>query len=402
MRTLDKSRKSSNQENPDSDSCTPKLRFKGFEGEWKIFTLEKVSETFKSGESITSKDIFENGEYPVFGGNGLRGYANSYTHDGSYLLIGRQGALCGNVKRVNGKAFISEHAIAVRTNDFADTEWLAQKLDYMKLNRLSESSAQPGLAVGRLLKIKLPFPSLPEQQKIAAFLSAVDEKIQQLTRKKEALERYKKGVMQQLFSGKLRFKDENGKAFPKWEEKRLGDVLFEHKLKSTGKEEVYSVSVHKGLVNQVEHLGRVFAAKDTANYNLVKPHDVIYTKSPTGDFPLGIIKQSKVNKNVIVSPLYGIFEPETPGLGYMLNVYFETPVNVTNYLSSIIQKGAKNTINITNTTFLSKKMKLPISKEEQNIIGAYLSSIDNKIESVSALISQTQLYKKSLLQQLFV
>jgi type I restriction enzyme S subunit len=253
-----------------------------------------------------------------------------------------------------------------------------------------------------LAKIQLPIPPFSEQQKIASFLSAVDKKIQQLTRKKELLEQYKKGVMQQLFSGKLRFKDENGKAYPKWEERKLSDVLDEHKSKSSGKEEVFSVSVHKGLINQVEHLGRVFAAKNTDNYNLVKPSDIVYTKSPTGDFPLGIIKQSRLDRNVIVSPLYGVFTPETHGLGYLLNVYFESPENVKNYLASIIQKGAKNTINITNATFLSKAMILPVSKEEQQKIGAFLSVLDTKISEVLIQITQTQTFKKGLLQQMFV
>ena len=271
-----------------------------------------------------------------------------------------------------------------------------------RISKLAKGVSISNVYNSDLKTLAINLPTLPEQQKIASFLSAVDDKIRQLTRKKELLEQYKKGVMQQLFSGKLRFNDAKGKAFPEWEERKLGDVLFEHKLKSTGKEEVFSVSVHKGLVNQVEHLGRVFAAKNTDNYNLVKPNDVIYTKSPTGNFPFGIIKQSRVNRNVIVSPLYGVFTPATAGLGYMMNVYFETPTNVNNYLSSIIQKGAKNTINITNTTFLSNKIKLPISKEEQEKIGEFLFNIDVKIENISSLIEQTQTFKKGLLQQMFV
>ncbi len=246
------------------------------------------------------------------------------------------------------------------------------------------------------------FPSLPEQQKIASFLSAVDKKIQQLTRKKELLEQYKKWVMQKIFSQEIRFKDENGDDFPEWELRKLSEILFEHGLKSTGDEQVFSVSVHKGVVNQIEHLGRSFAAATTAHYNLVKPHDIVYTKSPTGDFPFGIIKQALIDKNVLVSPLYGVFTPETQWLGYMLNVYFESVTNTHNYLHSIIQKGAKNTINITNKTFLSKKLKLPISNDEQKKIGLFLKKIDGKISFIKSQITETQQFKKGLLQQMFV
>jgi type I restriction enzyme S subunit len=250
--------------------------------------------------------------------------------------------------------------------------------------------------------VEIILPTLSEQKRIASFFTVLDKKIFELKQKKDLLEQYKKGVMQKLFSQEMRFKDENGKEFPKWENKKLGDVLYEHKIKSSGKEEVFSVSVHKGLINQIEHLGRSFSASNTDNYNLVQPNDIVYTKSPTGDFPLGIIKQSKVGKNVIVSPLYGVFTPQSKGLGYLLNVYFESPLNTSNYLGSLIQKGAKNTINITNSTFLSKNIKLPISINEQNKIGDFLFAIDEKINRTENQIQQTQQYKKGLLQKMFV
>jgi type I restriction enzyme S subunit len=249
-----------------------------------------------------------------------------------------------------------------------------------------------------------------EQQKLVNFLTAIDNHIQTLVKKKRGLEQYKKGVMQKIFKQKLRFKDDtstslsacDGKEFADWEKRRFSDVLFEHKLKSTGKEKVHSVSVHKGVINQIEHLGRSFSAKNTDHYSRALPNDIIYTKSPTGDFPLGIIKQNHIKKDVIISPLYGVFTPETKELGYILHVYFESPINTSNYLSSIIQKGAKNTINITNNTFLSKKMLLPVSKEEQTKIANFLSAIDKNIELVTKKIEHTKTYKKGLLQQMFV
>ena len=189
-----------------------------------------------------------------------------------------------------------------------------------------------------------------------------------------------------------------------WREVRLGDILTELKDKSTGVEEVYSVSVKKGLINQVKHLGRSYAAKDTSNYNIVHPYDIVYTKSPTGDFPYGIIKQSKINKNVIVSPLYGVFKPKNKAIGIILDAIFSYPIHTNNFLKPIIHKGAKNTINITNKTFLSGKLRfsLPINLNEQQKIADFLTAIDEKIELEKERLEHLQTYKKGLLQKMFV
>ena len=380
----------------------PMLRFPGFEGEWEEKRLGKLFSEFKSGNNITASQIKEVGVYPVYGGNGLRGYFDEYTHEGDYFLIGRQGALCGNINRSKGKAYFSEHAIACMANESNNTSWLSHRLEYYDLNRLSESSAQPGLSVSKLLRFKLTVPTLSEQQKIATFLTSIDTRIQQLEKKKTLLEQYKKGVMQKIFKQEIRFKTDDGKEFGKWEKRRFSDVLFEHKLKSTGNEEVHSVSVHKGVINQIEHLGRSFAAKNTDHYNRALPNDIIYTKSPTGNFPLGIIKQNHIEEDVILSPLYGVFTPETKELGYILHVYFESPINTSNYLSSIVQKGAKNTMSITNNVFLSKKLLLPVSKEEQTKIAHFLTSLDTKIAVTTEQVEQTKKWKKGLLQRMFV
>lgn len=186
-----------------------------------------------------------------------------------------------------------------------------------------------------------------------------------------------------------------------WADRKLSDILFEHKEKSTGNEEVYSVSVHKGVINQIEHLGRVFAASNTENYKRVLPGDIIYTKSPTGDFPFGIIKQSKVSKPVIVSPLYGVFRPETAELGVILDAYFEYPERTVNYLSSIVQKGAKNTINIHNDIFLSKSLVLPLDKREQRKIASCIISIDEVIAIHIEKLELLNEHKKGLIQNLF-
>lgn len=211
--------------------------------------------------------------------------------------------------------------------------------------------------------------------------------------------------MQKLFSQELRFKDENGEDFPDWEVKKLGEVLFEHleKNKAGKNNEVFSVAKHKGVINQIEHLGRSFSAKEILHYKLIFPNDIIYTKSPTSEFPFGIIKQNMTDRTGVVSPLYGVFRPVTPALGFILHNYFNSWINVYNYLSPLVQKGAKNTMNINNDDFLNgAKLLLPMDEKEQTAIANFLSAIDEKINQTNAQIEKTEQWKKGLLQKMFV
>lgn len=246
------------------------------------------------------------------------------------------------------------------------------------------------------------FPSVDEQKRVVEALKAYDERIKNQRSVIKALETRRKGLLQQIFSQEIRFKADDGSEFPDWEDTMLSDILTERKLKSTGNEEVYSVSVAKGLVNQIEHLGRSFAAEDTSKYKVVKPGDVVYTKSPTGDFKWGIVKQSMIDKDVIVSPLYGIFVPKSYAFGFVLDAYFSSSVRAHNYLITQIRKGAKNTINITNDVFLEKEIFLPTSEEEARKIQAFVELLDKQIQIEKDKLEAIKLVKKGLLQQMFV
>lgn len=249
---------------------------------------------------------------------------------------------------------------------------------------------------GNLLNFKIPLPPLDEQEKIAEILSTWDEAINLTINLIESKKQFKKALMQNLLTAKIRFpefKDE-------WKETKLGKILKEHKIKSDNKSEVFSVSVHKGIINQIEHLGRSFSAEDTSNYNLVKPFDLVYTKSPTGDFPFGIIKQNLNPFNVIVSPLYGVFEPINKFLGTLLHYFFESSIRTNNYLKPIIQKGAKNTINISNDTFLSRSILVPINLDEQQKIAEVLTACDDEINLLNLKLENLKKQKQGLMQKL--
>lgn len=189
---------------PQSGFKVPKLRFPGFTAPWEQRKLCDVTEEFQSGKFIEAADIEEAGEYPVYGGNGLRGYCNKYNHDGDYALIGRQGALCGNMNYSCGKAYFTEHAVAVKANAHSNTRFLYYLLEKMNLGQYSDQSAQPGLAVRKLLKLQNMFPSKPEQDKIGEFLTGLDDTITLHKREIEEEQRKKNVLMQLLLTGMVR------------------------------------------------------------------------------------------------------------------------------------------------------------------------------------------------------
>lgn len=264
------------------------------------------------------------------------------------------------------------------------------------IKRLAGTQAVPIVNKSTFEDVTAPIPPLPEQRKIAAILRTWDEALEKLNALKALNIRRRVWLRTHLFTGKVRlpgFTD-------KWRTVPLSDVLHEHGSKSTGAEEVYSVSVHKGLVNQVEHLGRSFSAASTDHYNRVLPGDIVYTKSPTGDFPLGIIKQSKIDREVIVSPLYGVFTPQSYALGVILDALFESPLAARNYLHPLVQKGAKNTIAVTNKQFLEGKLHLPMDPDEQAAIADVVNASHAELACLDAEIKALTDQKRGLMQKL--
>jgi len=263
-----------------------------------------------------------------------------------------------------------------------------------KLRRESRGTNISNLNQDILDDFDIMLPPIEEQKKIAATLLVWDSAIEKMEKLIEAKESLLTEYGKELFGRTEEKENEN------WSTIALSNVLNEHGNKSTGKEEVFSVSVHKGLVNQIEHLGRSFAAKDTSNYNCVHYGDIVYTKSPTGDFPLGIVKQSLVKEDVVVSPLYGVFTPQTFELGVILDFYFSSPINANNYLRPVAQKGAKNTINITNKKFLSAKLRLPIDVKEQKKIAQFVQTTKKEMAVLQDILENYKKQKQGLMQKL--
>lgn len=172
---------------------------------WEVKRLGEVCE-MKAGKNIKAADIYpENiGElYPCYGGNGLRGYVKEYSHDGNIPLIGRQGALCGNVKYAQGKFYATEHAVVTQPKIEMNSYWLYFILEQLDLNRLSTGAAQPGLTVGKLNEVELPISPIELQNKFEEFALQVDKLKFEMEKSLKELEDNFNSLMQKAFKGEL-------------------------------------------------------------------------------------------------------------------------------------------------------------------------------------------------------
>ena len=211
---------------------------------WQMRRLKTLC-SMKSGDSITEISIEPAGQYPVYGGNGIRGYASSYTHNGKHVLIGRQGALCGNVHIARGQFWASEHAVVATPCPGHIIEWFSAILGAMNLNQYSISAAQPGLSVERVLNLSLPVPTPREQAAIVRFLDHADRRIRRYIRAKERLmallEEQKQAIIHQAVMGRIDVR--TGRPYPAytssgvewlsdlpahWEVRRLRNVADTH------------------------------------------------------------------------------------------------------------------------------------------------------------------------------
>ena len=303
------------------EKLVPKLRFNGFTKVWESTKIGEIAEVVGGGTPKTEVEEYWNGEIKWFTpseigktkyifdserhitNEGLKNSSAKLLPKNTILLSSR--ATVGEISIASTECSTNQGFQSLITKNNVDNEFIYYLITTIKNEFLRRSSGSTFLEISKneIKRIPINIPELSEQNKISNLFSAIDNKIEMLEKKHQYYQDFKKYLMQRIFSSqedKLRFKSDNNENFDDWEERKLSEFLTEHKLKSTGKEEVFSVSVHKGLVNQVEHLGRAFSAPDTSKYNLVKPGDIVYTKSPTGDFPLGIIKQSRVDKNVLL------------------------------------------------------------------------------------------------------
>jgi type I restriction enzyme S subunit len=253
-----------------------------------------------------------------------------------------------------------------------------------------------------LRSISISYPSIPEQTKIANFLTAVDEKITHLTQKHTLLTQYKKGVMQQIFSQQLRFKDGKGRDFPEWEIIELEKLAqkVNAKNKNLALNKVLTNSATQGIVCQSDYFDRDVANQNNlGGYYIVQTNDFVYNPRISANALVGPIKRNKLDTGVM-SPLYTIFRFTNGNLDFF-EQYFQT-THWHDYMKSVSNTGARfDRMSISIEGFFGLPLPYP-SELEQTKIANFLTAIDDKITSVQTQLNAMKQYKQGLLQQMFI
>ncbi|MCQ2017654.1 restriction endonuclease subunit S [Clostridium butyricum] len=376
----------------------PKIRFPGFTEPWEQRKLGDMCDEFKSGSSILAKDICEQGEYPVYGGNGLRGYTATYNHDGIYALIGRQGALCGNMNKVYGKAYFTEHAVAVKANKNNNTDFLFFLLDKMNLRQYSGQSAQPGLAVNKLIELITLVPNCSEQKLIGIFFNKLDNLITLHQRKLNHLKDKKKGLLQKMFP-------KNGELVPElrfpeftdpWEQRKVGEFLTESKIKGSDGSKAKKLTVklwRKGIVPKEE----IYQGSSATQYYVRKSGQFMYGKLDFLNQAFGIVPPELDGyESTLDSPAFDFKDGINSGffLEYIsLKRFYKYQGNTAN--------GSRKAKRIHADTFFEMPISVP-RHDEQKKIGSFFQNIDNLITLHQRKLDHLKEQKKALLQQMFI
>ena len=258
-----------------------------------------------------------------------------------------------------------------------------------QIRRIAQGTKIFSISSKNFAECYIGIPSKEEQAKIARLLKLIDERISTQIRIINEIQSLISGITQKISKqSSIRMT-------------MLSELLEERNEKNAALFPVHSVSVSEGVVNQIDYLGRSFAAADTSHYNVAHKGDIIYTKSPTGEFPFGIVKRNAIESNVAVSPLYGVYKPVTDEVAIYLHYYFCSPLNAQNYLHKLIQKGAKNTINITNQRFIQNCIPLPDKTTLEGFV-KLTTTVSTKLKLEKSLLEKLQKQKRYLLTQMFV
>jgi type I restriction enzyme S subunit len=411
----------------------PQLRFKSFSNNWNKVCLGRVL-SFYSTNSLSRNALSTSGGGPRIVHYGdihmklptlVRTYDNlipaaiELTIRGENLKRGDLLIADASEDRMDiGKAievidtddrltFGGLHVIHARPNSGLFHPGFAGQLMQSKRCRLefmrrANGASVLGLSSKQISQIELMVPGREEQEKIAGFLGVVDARFGLLKRKKELLETYKKGVMQKLFSREIRFKDEEGRGYPEWEEKRLGDVSYKSTRKNseTLDLDVLTNSASRGVVRQSQYFEREITTESNLNgYYIVPSGYFVYNPRISNAAPAGPINRNNGDEG-LMSPLYTVFEVEAYCSDF-LSKYFDSR-HWHRYLKAVSNYGVRHDrMNVTNEDFFAMPIALPIQEEMDKLVN-FLNDLERSMKMTNKMIQRLDRFKVGLLQKMFV
>lgn len=389
----------------------PRFRFPEFSGEWKEKKAEEIFDNYINRNhngnlpllAVTQdKGVVERNDLDLrinSSEKGIKSY--KIIEAGNFVISLRsfQGGIeYSKIKGISSPAYTVLKSKIKICDDFFKIFFKRQEF-INKLNTLIYGIRDgKQISYKEFKNLKLPFLDLSEQEKIASFLIIVDSWIENLQTQKENLEEYKKGIMQKIFSQEIRFKDDNGKSFSKWEEKKLGEylILSQKRNKESNISLVLSVNNKKGFIAQTEQFeDHRVASREVLNYRIVEKGDFAYNPSRINVGSIACLKNFDTG---IVSPMYVVFKLNNN----LDQVFFENLIK-THYFRYLIKIGCSGSVRDTlNFEDMTKfKLRFPEIKEQQKIAD-FLNSLDKAIEAKQQQITLAENWKKGLMQGLFI
>ncbi|MDW3022381.1 restriction endonuclease subunit S [Ligilactobacillus salivarius] len=380
----------------------PKLRFNGYTNDWERKELNNILK-INSGRDYKQ---LNSGNIPVYGTGGYMLSVNDKLSDTDAVGIGRKGTI-DKPLYLKAPFWTVDTLFYCTSKENSDVKFIYLLFQIINWKRYDESTGIPSLSKNTISNIKTYVPKIKEQDYISKLFFSLDNTIQLHERKCEELTLIKQALLQKLFPKKDKVRPEvRYKNFSDaWEQRKLNNFLETSKLKNLNhkfkKEDILSVSGDYGIVNQMEFQGRSFAGASLKNYRVVEKQNVVYTKSPLKANPYGIIKANKGNKG-IVSTLYAVYKTKGDVSANFVEYYFANDYRLNAYLKPIVNKGAKNTILISDDNAINGKVIFPLDHVEQKKIGAFLADFDSLITLHQGKLEKLKKMKKFLLQNMFI
>lgn len=370
---------------------TPKLRFNEFSEGW---GSKKIGQTLKIKHGKDQKKVqVENGVYPILATGGEIGRTNTPLYDKESVLIGRKGTIDRPVY-MNTPFWTVDTLFYSEIKEGMHPKFIYYKFQNINWKKYCEASGVPSLSASTIEGIKYNIPSIKEQEKIASFFSLIDNKISLQIKKVNFLKEYNNGIMQRIFSNELRFKNNDGKDYPEWEEKKLGELV----IFTNGK-------AHENCIDECgEYIvvnskfissGGSVVKLSNENFCPLKKDDIVMVMSdvPNGKALAKCYLIDKDEKYTLNQRICGL---RSRGADYKFLYY---SINRNKYYLKF-DNGVGQT-NLRKDEVLECPILLPC-KEEQEKIGSLLLDLDIKLEKEQEKLSSLNEYKKGLLQQMFV